>query len=116
MDRTGAPPSTWLLALEYVIYLLNHTYNGAVHAVPLQLLHGSTVDISPMLQFHFWQKVYYARYDTPFPSASKEGSGRIVGFSEHVGHALCYKILTDDTKKIIHRSSVCPYDSSDPNL
>ena len=116
MDRTGAPPSTWLLALMYVVYILNHTWNTSIQAVPLQLLHGSTVDISPMLRFHFWQKVYYAKYETPFPSTSKEGTGRFVGFSEHVGHALCYKILTDDTQKIIHRSSVRPYDPGDPNI
>jgi hypothetical protein len=28
-----------------------------------------------------------------------------VGFSKHVGHALTFKILTDDTKKIIHVQS-----------
>jgi hypothetical protein len=40
---------------------------------------------------------------------SKESSeirGRFVGFSKNVGHALTFKILTDDTQKIIHQSQV----------
>ncbi len=37
---------------------------------------------------------------------SNEKSGRFVGISEHVGHALTFMILADDTQKIIHRSVV----------
>ena len=35
---------------------------------------------------------------------SNEKSGWFVGISEHVGHALTFVILTEDTQKIIHRS------------
>ena len=41
-----------------------------------------------------------------FPSETQELKGRFVGFSKHVGHALTYKILTDGTRKILHRSVV----------
>ena len=44
--------------------------------------------------------------ESHFPSMSNEQSGRFVGISEHVGHALTFLILTDDTQKIIHRSVV----------
>jgi hypothetical protein len=37
---------------------------------------------------------------------SSEIRGQFVGFSKNVGHALTFKILTDDTQKIIHRSQV----------
>ena len=37
---------------------------------------------------------------------STEKLGRFVGIAEHVGHALTFKILTDDTLKIIHRSNI----------
>ena len=30
LDRTGAPAETWLLCLQYICYLLNHTYNGNI--------------------------------------------------------------------------------------
>jgi hypothetical protein len=41
-----------------------------------------------------------------FPSETTERKGHFVGISEHVGKAMTYKILTDDTNKIIHRSSI----------
>ena len=53
MDRTGAPPETWLLCTQYVCFLMNHTYNKTIGSVPLQALTGTTVDISPLLRFHF---------------------------------------------------------------
>jgi hypothetical protein len=59
LDLTGAPAHLSLLFLQYVCYLLNHTYNMAIGAVPLTKLLGSTVDISPLLCFHFWERVYY---------------------------------------------------------
>ena len=40
------------------------------------------------------------------PSESTEARGRWVGVAEHVGHTMTYKILTDDTQKIIYRSNV----------
>jgi len=116
LDRTGAPPSTWLLCTQYVCFLLNHTYNETLRTVPIKALTGSTPDISVLLRFHFWQRVLYKQSDYSFPSSSPEGVGHIVGVSEHVGPALCYKILTDDTQKVIFRSSVRPFTDADPNL
>lgn len=116
MDRAGAPPYTWLLCLMYVCYLLNHTYNITVNGVPLTNLTGITVDISPLLRFHFWQKVYFLREESSFPSESKEAVGHIVGISEHCGPALTWKILTADTQKVIFRSQVRPCKEGDLNL
>ena len=50
--------------------------------------------------------MYYKLDDSDFPSESTEGRGQWVGIAEHVGHAMTYKILTDDTKKVIYRSNV----------
>jgi hypothetical protein len=75
LDRSGAPAYTWLLCLQYTCYLLNHTYNTSINIVPLQALVGSTIDISPLLRFHFWEKVYYKCVDTDFPSESREAVG-----------------------------------------
>ena len=44
--------------------------------------------------------------DADFPSESTEGSGHRVGIANHVGHEMTYKILTDDTSKVIYRSSL----------
>jgi hypothetical protein len=49
--------------------------------------------------------VYFKLDDASFPSDRREWRGRFVGINEHVGHAMTYMILTDDTQKIIHQSN-----------
>ena len=108
LDRTGAPAYTWLLCLKYVCYLLNHCWDATIRNVPLTALTGVTVDISPLLRFHFWQPVYFRMDDDDagFPSDSKEVFGHIVGISEHCGHMMTWKVLSHDTKKVMNRSRV----------
>jgi hypothetical protein len=43
---------------------------------------------------------------TDFLSDSHEKRGHFVGISESVSHAMTFKILTDGTLKVIHRSNV----------
>ena len=70
------------------------------------------MDISILLLFLFWDVVYVKRYkDSNYSGMigdqkSSEIRGRFVGFSWDVGHALTFKILTDDTNKIISRSQL----------
>jgi hypothetical protein len=59
-----------------------------------------------LLCFHFWEPVYYKLDDSDFPSDSREKREHFVGISESVRHAMTFKILTDDTLKVIHRSNV----------
>ena len=107
LDRTGAPSSLWLLALTYVCMIVNHTANASIgHAIPMQVLTGVTPDISSLLQFDWYEPVYYKMEESHFPSMSNEQSRYFVGISEHVGHALMFLILTDDTQKIIHQTVV----------
>jgi hypothetical protein len=115
LDRTGAPPELWLEALRYVCFLLNHTFCDSIDSIPLEKLLGHTIDISILLPFHFYQEVYYKVYQEDFPSESKENVGYVVGFAEHVGHALTYRVLTKDTRKIISRSTLRPVDPLAPN-
>jgi hypothetical protein len=98
------------------IYGFNHKYNSTINAVPLTRLHGTTVNISPLLQFHFWERIHYLKSETSFPPDSKEGLGNIVGVSEHCGHTLTYKVLTANTGHIIYRSLLCPANTDDANL
>jgi hypothetical protein len=51
LDRTGAPAHVWLLCLQYVCCLLNHTCNSTINAVPLTCLNRTTVNINPLLRF-----------------------------------------------------------------
>ena len=116
MDRAGAPAFTWLLCIQYVCYLFNHMWDDSLKGIPLTRLLGVTVDTSILLRFHFWQQVYYKKEDYGFPSESAEGIGHIVGISEHVGNSLTWKILTQDTKKVIYRSQVRPHNMADGNF
>ena len=113
MDRFGAPAYTWLLCLTYVAGLLNILANPNLGwRTPYEAMYGVTPDISAYCEFHFWQPIYYAE-DNQWPSETGEKAGRWVGVAENVGDALTYKILTDETKKVIYHSAVRP---QDPNL
>ena len=114
MERAGSPAYTLLLALLYVRFLLNHTANETLNwRTPLERLTGTTPDISPLLRIHWWQPVYYKIDDSDFPSDTREKRGRFVGIVEHVGDAMTFKILTDDTRKVNIRPADNPYA---PNL
>ena len=70
------------------------------------MLTGNTVDISMLLRFHWYERVYFRTEDAPFPSTSKETAGHFVGFNDHVGHQLTFAILCDETKRIVYCSEV----------
>jgi hypothetical protein len=90
----------------YVCFLLNNTWCEAIDYIPIHLSMGSTNDISPLLCFHFWEPVYYKLDNSDFLSDSREKCRHFVGISESVGLAMTFKILTDNTLKVIHRSNV----------
>ena len=114
LDRTGAPPFCWLLAIAYTCFILNHLATESLKwKTPWQVFSGVPSDISPIITFAFWEPVYFATADflkyegkPRFPSETSEGKGRFVGFGESVGDVMTFKILTDDTSKIIYRSCV----------
>ena len=89
MDRTASPAYIWLLALMHVCFILNITFNTTIGGVPLTHATSSTTNIRPILRFYWWQPVYYHLDDSSF------------SFEENVGHALTFKVLTDDMSKII---------------
>jgi hypothetical protein len=107
MDRTGTPAKLWLLCLLYVVFLMNHLSSPALDGLtPIEKATGQRPDISPLLNFHWYEEVLYADEAHSFPSQSREKSGRWVGIAETKGDALTYHILTDDTHQLITRSAV----------
>jgi hypothetical protein len=106
MDRTGAKPELWLLCLQYVSILLNNTVNPTLGTTPLIALTGITNDTSKFVSgFYFNEPVLYS-VDNKFPSSSPEQPAHWVGFGTNVGDELTFKLLTDDTQKIIYHSAV----------
>ena len=106
LDHTGAPAYCWLLCLIYICFVLNNCYSDNIKGVQIRMVTGTTNDISPLLSFEFYKPIYYHMDDTPFPSASKEYCGHWVGISENVGNFMTYKVLTDDTLRVIHHSNI----------
>ena len=101
LNSSGAPAAAWMLALEYICFVQNHTAVDSLGGrTPIEWLLGYTPDISVLLQFQFWEPVLYSKHDGKFPSDNTELMGRFVGVSEHVGHGMTYKILTEDDKII----------------
>ena len=104
MNMSGAEAAAWMLALEYICFVQNHTAVDSLGGrTPIEWLLGYTPDISVLLQFQFWEPVLYAKYDGKFPSDTTELMGRFVGIAENVGHSMTYKILTEEGR-IIHRA------------
>ena len=105
MGYKGVPADCWLLALEYVADVMNLTAVESLNwRTPLECLTGQTPDSSILMLFVFFDRVYYTpNGKVSFPSGTTEEIGHMVGFSKNVGHAMTYKVLTDDTRKVLHK-------------
>ncbi len=109
MDRVGAPNHLWYECIKYVTYLLNRLAHVRLNnRTPYKAATGETPDISALLQFHFYQPVYYYDKSSSFPK-TKEKLGWWMGVAENVGDALTYRVLTTE-EQIICRSVLRPGD------
>ena len=111
MNTSGCPACCWLLCLQYICVVLNHLASPTLQGIcPVQALEGTTPDISFLLHFSFYEPIYYridsSEPDLNFPSSSNEKKGYWVGFADNQGDSLTWRILTEDTRKIIIRSGV----------
>ena len=99
MDRVASPPSSWLLCLLYVIGLFNVLTNSKGY-IPLTVVTGCQTDVSPYLDFHFWQEVFV---EVP-------GGGELLacwcGPSHKQGDFRTYYVLLKDTKQLVTDSNV----------
>ena len=103
-----------VLCLLYSVYLLNHTAVESLSwRTPIEACFGDTPDISPLLQFTFYEPVYFLDQDTRFPETG-ERLGRFVGITENHGDALTYWILTPDNQ-LLARSVVRTATGNEPN-
>ena len=99
MDRVGCPPSFWLLCLLYVIHLLNVLTNSK-GCIPRTIVTGTQTDISPYLDFHFWQEVLV---EVP---RGGEQLAHWCSPSHKQGDFLTYYVLLEDTKQLVTCSNV----------
>ena len=104
MDRTGAPPNFWFLALALCCVIWNCAavvkLSSGEYTTPHALSGLGIPDISPLCCFEFYQDVYYI----PEGGAAKlpdvkERRGKWVGISPDVGTDMTWKIIDDITGK-----------------
>ena len=112
MNTSGCPACCWLLCLQYICVVLNHLASPTLQVIcPVQALQGTTPDDSFMLHFSFYEPVYYridsSEPDLNFPSSSNEKKGYWVGLADNQGDSFTWRILTEDTQRIIICSGVC---------
>ena len=111
MNTSGCPACCWLLCLQYICVVLNHLASPTLQGIcPVQALQGTTPDVSFMLHFSFYEPVYYridsSEPDLNFPSSSNEKKGYWVGSADNQGDSFTWRILTEDTQKIIICSGI----------
>jgi hypothetical protein len=98
MDSSGAPPELSALCCQYCAFILNRMSSPLLdhEDTPYFRLHQQLPDISMIPVFTFYQEVYYQHHSSTSEAILKtrESLGHFVGFAEHVGHSLTYKILT----------------------
>ena len=106
LDFSDAPAFTWLLALDCVCFITNHTAQERLGwRTPTEWLLGHTPNIAAILIFIFWEPVYCAVNEASFPETPNEALGRFVAIADVVGATITFKILTQDMK-VITRSVV----------
>ena len=111
MNTSGCLACCWLLCLQYICVVLHHLASPTLQGIcPVQALQGTTPDISFMLHSSFYEPVYYriefSEPDFHLPSSSNEKKGYWVGFADNPGDRLTWRILTEDTQKIIICSGI----------
>ena len=100
LNQSGAPKKLWLLALKLAVFISNHTARESLGGrTPIEWLLGFAPDISVLLQFVFYEPVYYPAVE-PKVGDTPELLGRFVGISENVGHKMTFLVLTENNKVI----------------
>ena len=70
MDHTGTPDYLWFYCVEYTTNILNCMAAESLGwKTPTETALGTTPDISALLQFSFYEPVYYYDSEQSFPIA-----------------------------------------------
>lgn len=117
MDRTGSPTPMWLLCTLHIVALLCLVAQARLGGMtPHQQVFGEVPDISPYLNFHWFQKVRYSANSTSLDTTN-ERPGYFVGVATNVGDHLTYWVMDADTHQVVARSIVAArQDALNPNL
>ena len=100
MDHSGAPGYAWFLCLVYICLYLNNCINpklGDGTKSPIMMCCFAMNDISMLLNFYFWQPVYYLVNpdDRSFSETLRKKRARWAGVDEKIGAKMCYKLVDE---------------------
>lgn len=136
--RTNSPKAVWDHLISYCALILTHTarsYHSLEKQVPQTVMNGDTADISFLVEFDWYQWVWFTpptivttpkltvqegehegkKYDDGYDGPDKHEKrqlGRYLGPSLAVGDEMCSKVLTRNGRVAI-RSSVYPLSNND---
>ena len=72
LNFSNAPAFVWLVAIEYVCLIQNHTAQESLGwQTPTEWPLGHTPDITALLCFHFWEPTHYAVDEASYPESPK---------------------------------------------
>ena len=104
--QSGSPAVGWVLLLKYVLALMNVlALKSLAWRTPTEVAFGRVPDISPFLQFSYYEPVYCETTGS-FPSQLGSVHGRFVGIAENSGPHMTFLVLCDDTLRAVPRSNV----------
>jgi len=104
MTSCCAPRCVWDFGLVYESELMRLIPRGNERRTGYEMLTGETPDVSPWLDFGFWDRVWYWDESTRADQAGRK-LGRWLGVAHRVGGAMCYWIM-NVSGKVIARTSV----------
>ena len=111
MDRTGADKKAWPWAGGYLCYILARCASPFLnYKTPHSARHGVTPDISNLIGWNFWDKIYF-KVDEKAPK-SPEAPGYWMGPCPDVGDIMTHWIWSAKTGKPLQRSVIR---HADPN-
>eukprot|EP00957_Ditylum_brightwellii_P071718 5451774-Ditylum_brightwellii.AAC.1 len=97
----------------YTVMLLNFTALESIGWITLhQACFGTTPDISGLLQYCFYEPIYYSDKEA-FPQTS-EHKGHWLGVAENKGDTITYWILADNNQ-VLARSLIRPVTDQELN-
>ena len=111
MDRSGAPGVAWFSCLVYICLCLNTCVDPKLGDGIKSLIMMACFahnDISMLLNFYFWQPVYYLLVpeDQSVGVKSKEKRARWAGVDKNIGAKMCYKLVDGKNGKMVCRSVI----------
>ncbi|MEM7375767.1 MAG: hypothetical protein AAF587_44660, partial [Bacteroidota bacterium] len=115
---TGCNPKAWFRASAHIAEIRNCTAVKSLnYRTPFEKREGHTPDITTLIQFQFWEVVYFKEEPKQFPdSGGSEGIGHWLGRASDMGDGMVHHVLIAGTETIINRSMIRSVHSHLPNI